>query len=390
MATVTEDVDSGKELTGAICQRLVDDFVQCTGTDEALAQMYLQDNDWILDRAVGVYFDETGGKDGQEGVLNSSGSTQSSLENSGNASASGDSNPVTDKKTKPAQLITVEDSSESEKEDVSSPKKAKNDRREIIFITYNIDGICEKNLEIRTNAVCKIIQDTKADIVFLQEVIPLTAKIIRELLSKSYEIISAESYKGFPAEYFTMSLFRKETVKLNSHKVIDYDLSVMTRNMLTANVTVNGIKINLLNTHLESTKDFKDHRMRQFEQCYYGFIKKCPIDEPVVMAGDLNMRDKELNDAGGLPQGIIDAWIATGRKKECEYTWDMLRNDNLDANFGKFKPRCRFDRILIRESKPSKLIPATFNLIGIERLKPYVCFPSDHWGILSVFKTLNN
>ena len=404
MTTISEDRDdaSGNDsdheegLTSAICQRLVEDFVERTQTNEALAQSFLQDVKWNLTAAINKFLDETGGIEVQKKILTGSTSVKSQnsvVGHSGDSQASsgarsGSVAKVTRDSSVSVPEVTIDTSDEEEPATGSSSKKLKSHRKELIFITYNIDGLCDKNRVVRTEAVCKIIQDTKADIVFLQEVVPSTEKTIREMLSFDYEIISGSGYKGFPSEYFTLSLFRKATVVVNSSKKIDYEVSVMTRNMLTANVTVNGVTVNTVNTHFESTKDHRSHRIKQFDECY-EFAKKCPLSEPVIIAGDLNMREKEVADAGGLPPDMIDAWIATGRKKECEYTWDMMRNDNLDGNFGKFKPRCRFDRILVRDSKPSRLIPSLFNLIGLERLKPHVCFPSDHWGILCVFNTFH-
>lgn len=66
----------------------------------------------------------------------------------------------------------------------------------------------------------------------------------------------------------------------------------------------------------------------------------------------------------------------------------MTRNDNLKTA-GSFKniasARCRFDRLYYRPSKPLNFKLEYFGLIGLERLKPHVCFPSDHWGILVCF-----
>lgn len=121
----------------------------------------------------------------------------------------------------------------------------------------------------------------------------------------------------------------------------------------------------------------------------------------VLVGGDLNLRDSELQGIGGLPCEIEDAWISTGRRKEVEYTWDMMRNDNLPffsscdngaAGGGggsgrRFKPRMRFDRIFMRESIPRRIEFVHFGLIGLERLKPNAqCFPSDHWGLIASFK----
>ena len=85
---------------------------------------------------------------------------------------------------------------------------------------------------------------------------------------------------------------------------------------------------------------------------------------------------------------MVDAWEATGRRKEVEYTWDMLRNDNLpfqSSGRSQFKPRMRFDRMLIRKTFPVSVEIVHFGLIGLERLRPYVCFPSDHWGVITSY-----
>lgn len=100
-----------------------------------------------------------------------------------------------------------------------------------------------------------------------------------------------------------------------------------------------------------------------------------------------------MSEIGGLPPNVDDVWITTGKRKEVEYTWDMMRNDNLPyydpSNKRGFKPRMRFDRVFVRKCSPVKIGIVHFGLIGLERLKPYVCFPSDHWGVISSFQIFN-
>lgn len=93
----------------------------------------------------------------------------------------------------------------------------------------------------------------------------------------------------------------------------------------------------------------------------------------------------QLELAGGIPPGIEDLWISCGSRKECQYTWDMVRNCNKELP-GKFKPRCRFDRAYIRHSHPKRVVPAHFGLVGIEKVTSTQCFPSDHWGLHIHFK----
>lgn len=354
------------------CQKLIDQFTSITQTNEAEAQMLLQERNWNLDLALNDFF---GGEDAAKNTV----------------STAGQKHPPSSKASGSESKKSRSDTCSSGSSKTSSGEEVtKANKKELIFITWNIDGLTQGNLELRTKAVCQIIRDTQADVIFLQEIIPATEAIIRGQLSESHHVIEAREWKGYPAEYYTMTLLRKATVNLKSHQVVDYDLSVMTRNMLVVSVEVNGISVHLINTHLESTKEYSSHRFQQIKQIRSVSKKLLPPNEPMIIAGDMNLRDKELEDWGGIPPDWEDAWTATGSRAECRYTWDTLRNDNLKTNFGKYKPRCRFDRIWFRDSKPSRLVPSQFSLIGIQRLKPHVCFPSDHWGILCIFNTFSS
>ena len=101
----------------------------------------------------------------------------------------------------------------------------------------------------------------------------------------------------------------------------------------------------------------------------------------------------KLEAIGGLPNGVHDLWQSTGARKEATFTWDTMRNSNLKWA-GKFKPRCRFDRLYYRtNSEASKqvaensqnftLMPVYFELEGLEKLKSCGRFCSDHWAIQS-------
>ena len=67
-----------------------------------------------------------------------------------------------------------------------------------------------------------------------------------------------------------------------------------------------------------------------------------------------------------------------------------MRNTNKQMP-GKFKPRCRFDRVYFRPAtaKESQWVaqPKFFGLIGLQKIANYQCFPSDHWGLLMDFDT---
>ena len=57
-----------------------------------------------------------------------------------------------------------------------------------------------------------------------------------------------------------------------------------------------------------------------------------PTDRVSILAGDLNLRDAELVASGGLPDRTVDVWEKCGARKEVQYTWDMMRNTNLQVS----------------------------------------------------------
>lgn len=169
----------------------------------------------------------------------------------------------------------------------------------------------------------------------------------------------------------------------------------MGRNMLELKLTYQkNIKICAITSHLESTTDFSKQRVEQLRKCFQKIISQ-DKDMIVLFGGDLNLRDSELSAIGGVPNDVYDIWESTGKRKECLYTWDCMRNSNLKMN-GKFKPRFRFDRLFYRPAKSLNrkenftLIPEYFELEGLQKLKSCGRFCSDHWAIQAYLRLETN
>ncbi len=97
----------------------------------------------------------------------------------------------------------------------------------------NIDGLNDKNLKVRTEAVCSRIVKEKASFVFLQEITQENEGIIRAKLKDSFEIFSGKTYEG---GYYSLTLVSKEPfIKVQNNEIINFP-SIMGRNLLQTNV----------------------------------------------------------------------------------------------------------------------------------------------------------
>ena len=66
----------------------------------------------------------------------------------------------------------------------------------LVFLTWNIDGLDQTNLRLRTKAVAKVVEEERADVVFLQEVLPTTFQYLQEKLP-GYHCLAAKEVRGY-------------------------------------------------------------------------------------------------------------------------------------------------------------------------------------------------
>lgn len=346
------------------CQTLTEQFAEVTGTDTALAQFFLQDRQWNLEKSVNAYFES---RKGGVKVLNDG--------------------------EQPELVVTFDSKMVSALEEGAEVSTVAPTRFRLL--TWNIDGLEQSNLKKRTKAIIKIIESERADVVFIQEMVPVVYSYMEERLPH-FMFIAAGS-----EEYFTTMLLRRTSVYFDGHELLPFPGSCMGRNLLAVEAHIGACQLLLMTSHLESTADFTEERKRQLQT---GFKKMnaAASHVNVIFAGDLNLRDKEVA-AVGLPAGVVDVWEATGRRREVQYTWDLTRNTNKDLG-GAYKPRCRFDRVYLKRGvgnspdassptvagggaapmrSPSVAVPRHFGLVGLQKVMGTQSFPSDHWGLMT-------
>jgi len=355
-----DDLPSAEE-----CQKASEEFATITGTDTALAMFYLQDVKWKLESAVNNFF-----KDQENGSGMGPGPTASGIMVVSGKGENSDSVAIV-----PKGKVRQSSSGASTSKSTSVQKS-----QLVRVMSWNIDGLDTASLMMRAKGVCLEIEREDPDVVFLQEVVPDNLAIIES------KMISYKCVQAGGEGYFVAMLLKNTTVTFEDHCIEPYGQSRMGRNLLMAKCRIKGVPVLLMTSHLESMKNYAPERQRQLKICFDNMKSPPEPNRVVIFGGDLNLRDSELAAIGGIPSGIVDLWEASGKRKEAQFTWDMSLNDNKEMPPGaKFKCRCRFDRLYMRQPATSapKMKPVYFEFAGIERLKDCRRFCSDHWGILA-------
>nr|XP_060470647.1 tyrosyl-DNA phosphodiesterase 2 isoform X1 [Panthera onca] len=329
------------------------EFASVATCDSAVAQCYLAENDWEMERALNSYFEPP-------------------VENSAL-----ESRPETPAGPGSCVDLTNEETTDSISSKTSTSEGIQQeDGSTFSFITWNVDGLDLNNLQERARGVCSYLTLYSPDVIFLQEVIPPYCSYLKKKAS-SYEIVT-----GHEEGYFTAIMLKKSRVKFKSQEIIPFPNTKMMRNLLCVYASVSGNELCLMTSHLESTRGHAKERMNQLKMVLKK-MQEVPASATVIFAGDTNLRDHEVSDkvtkCGGLPGNILDVWEFLGKPKHCQYTWDTQMNSNLGISA---TCKLRFDRIFFRTAAESgHIVPQSLDLLGLEKLD---CgrFPSDHWGLL--------
>ncbi|XP_076437917.1 tyrosyl-DNA phosphodiesterase 2-like [Babylonia areolata] len=370
--------------SAAECEQRCQRFAEVTGTDTALAMFFLQDRQWNLDQALNAFFEQSGGA-ADSGAAGGA-SEVSVVRTCADASSADPSLGEGDKEKGNKGSSSSSSSSKTQVVDAEPHR--------IRVLSWNIDGLEAAHLKQRTRAVIDTIRKEKAEVALLQEVVGGSEAMLREALGGDYRVLCGGT--AGKEGYYTAVLLHKSRAMLDDFTVVPFHSSMMGRNLVVVNCCVKGVPMTVMTSHLESTKSHAAERKRQL-QAALKRMRESPAERTVVFGGDLNLRDKELEDVGGLPRGVADMWEATGSRKEARYTWDTFRNDNLGADT-RWRSKQRFDRLFLRQREEegggvggdggAAVKPVYFELVGLERLEGVRCFPSDHWGILTHFDIL--
>lgn len=249
------------------------------------------------------------------------------------------------------------------------------DESKFILMSWNLDGLDPVSLGVRTKKATDAIKASKADVIFLQELVASTWEQIKIIMNADYHMISAPI-----CQYFTGVLLKKATVTVGSIDLIPFETTQMMRNLQVIDASVKGLDVKLMNTHLESTQQHSDERVKQLKIAMEEMVNADPTLD-VIFGGDTNLGGRDFNNLQ-FPPNVDDIWEMLGCNPETRYTWDTQTNNNKKM-MGPGRPRCRFDRLYLRKSE--MIAPLSFSLSGFERVPNGDRFPSDHWAIIVEF-----
>ncbi|OQR73265.1 tyrosyl-DNA phosphodiesterase 2-like, partial [Tropilaelaps mercedesae] len=227
----TSEAEEDAELPGdfppvEVCAERCRRFAEVTDTNQALAQFYLQDREWNLERSIQDYYDDYAERNGGEPP--SKKRATGPIPNG----ASGD---------------VVELSSSDDESAGNSARGGAEPSDDLMkVISWNIDGLDPKNVDVRTNNICSIIKRAQADVAMLQEVVPRTLNLMKQNLESDYHILDS----GL-ANYFTVILVHKKRMKLGESRVFDFASSSMGRKLQVVEVSALSSEIEKISLSIE-------------------------------------------------------------------------------------------------------------------------------------------
>ena len=241
------------------------------------------------------------------------------------------------------------------------------EKRELTLVTYNVLGD-PVDLKRRVPALLRLLEECKADVIALQEVVPwFTSAVSKEEWARSYQMPKLK-----PEEAGDQWILSKIPIeKASVHKLP----GPQGRTVLIATLKLGGRRLDIATTHMESPLQDGPVRAKQIDV----ILPRLRDADDAVFLGDFNFGDGEAEEKK-LDTAYIDLWKAL-RPKEAGLTWDIETSDMAKKGSFPGEKSRRLDRILLRSSvwKPKEI-----RIIGDQPLNAGKkdLFPSDHFGLM--------
>jgi poly(A) polymerase len=246
----------------------------------------------------------------------------------------------------------------------------------LTFVTYNVLAD-RKDAAKRVPALLKLLENSSADVIALQEVAPWFMKaLFAQEWTRKYHPAPAREDTQAPGGLLILS--KTPILKHGFYRLAGRQ----GRGVLAVKLKASGRELLVATVHLESPLESGRIRAKQLTSVLGLLGDK----DDAVLLGDFNFGDGEQPETRTLPKSYVDPWPLL-KKGQPGYTWNIEKSDM--ARRGSFpgeKSR-RLDRILMR-SKFWK--PKSVSIIGDTPVKKgdKSLFPSDHFGLMATFAAL--
>lgn len=224
----------------------------------------------------------------------------------------------------------------------------------------------------RWRAITELLRETNADIIALQEMTCASLKLILKEDWIRDEYFISDIAGSTLSSYGVMLLSRIPIKFLNLHPLT----SVMGRHVLIAEFEINGERLLVGTSHLESLRHSARIRYIQLQKIF----KLLNASDNSVLMGDFNFCSS-WEENSNIDSGYSDLWERL-RSDDPGYTEDTDIN-LMRRVLNREEKKVRFDRIISR-SALSRWTPKKINRIGLQPISsdhPDI-FPSDHFGLM--------
>ena len=239
---------------------------------------------------------------------------------------------------------------------------------EVKLLTYNVLAD-DEHAKRRVHELLKLIKDSDADIIALQEVAPwFLLEFLKQDWARKYHL---------PTKNKTL-LYTSGLLILSKQPITNANSGLIGgkqgRAYLTIQTTLLDQPFTISTSHLESFLGSGNVRAQQMDLIFAQLNKH----QNAIFLGDFNFGDKEAEEKS-ISTTYKDSWLVTNPNQN-GFTWNMeLSPMAKQGSFPNEKSR-RLDRVLIK----SKLFtPSKSSLIGNKPITgSKIIFPSDHFGLL--------
>jgi tyrosyl-DNA phosphodiesterase 2 len=245
---------------------------------------------------------------------------------------------------------------------------------ELRLVTYNVLADLG-DADRRIPRLLAILREARPDILVLQEVEPWFAgRLLKESWIQKFRRPTRDGKTLIAHEYLVFSRFPLTDTEIAALPGAQH------RVYFAVTIELPGGPAKVATCHLESRLEDGPTRAQQLD-CYFQHLAG---NDDAFLAGDFNFGDGEQPDTTHLAPDFGDAWLLI-QPREAGFTWDIEKSRMAKEGSFPGEPSRRLDRVLFRSKRWTPVFAELLGTQPVSAKTPRI-FPSDHFGLLVVFR----